>query len=160
MPITWRKTMAIDGSKIDEDHRHLIEIINQFEIDAADGAGTETVTDTLNALRYYAKMHFRREEALQKLVQYPYGDAHHHEHTDLIKSLQKTIDAANSEAEDAAKRSVQQTANLLRSWLLDHILQSDVRMRPFVEAMQTHAARLKNIKDCADHDDIWQLADG
>lgn len=149
--------MVIDGDKIDDDHRHLIEIINQFEYDAEHGSTGESVADALHALRYYTKIHFRREEELQRVSSYPYYDAHKHEHADLMKKLHKVEKEAASSAASLQKQALVDIIQLLRSWLLEHILQSDMRMKPYVEAMQSHAKKLKDINDCGDEDDIWEV---
>jgi hemerythrin len=70
--IRRRATMAIGRGLIDEDHRHLIDIINRFGSHASRGRpDLASAIDVLNALKFYADTHFEREEELHRLVDYP-----------------------------------------------------------------------------------------
>ena len=48
--IHWRKKMSVDGGVIDQDHKHLIEIINQFEKFAERGLTREQGMEILFTL--------------------------------------------------------------------------------------------------------------
>src|SRR6266545_3261240 len=72
LPIRWRREMSVDNGIIDDDHRHLIDIINSFSYHRARGrADLPHAMDCLNALKFYANTHFAREERLQLMVGYP-----------------------------------------------------------------------------------------
>jgi len=62
MTIQWREKMTIDDGVIDQDHRHLIDIINRFENAAKDGLTLSEGLEILFALKFYASTHFKREE--------------------------------------------------------------------------------------------------
>jgi hemerythrin len=47
------------------------------------------------------------------------------------------------------KQMTKEIMALLREWLVGHIIQSDLRMRPYVEAMKPHLTRLRALRDHA-----------
>lgn len=150
MTIQWRKEMTVDESVIDEDHKLLIEIVNTFEMALNRKISPETVDQGLKLLKHYAIEHFRREEELQRAVQYPFLDAHCREHRDLIKRLDSII----AHRKTAATRSdivevAQQIVALVKEWLVYHILQTDLRMRPYVAEMKPHRQKFRALRTAA-----------
>jgi len=92
MTIQWREKMTIDDGVIDQDHKHLIDIINRFEKTAQDGLTLNEGLEILFALKFYASTHFKREEQLQRLIDFPFFEAHKREHEELIEKLTEIID--------------------------------------------------------------------
>jgi len=146
--ITWRDKMSIDDDGvIDQDHKHLIDIINRFERMASDGLDRHEATEILYALKFYSETHFGREEQLQSMINYPDLRDHHEEHRELIKTLDDVV-AHLMESEDEVLAQVhRETAELLHDWLVGHILHSDLKMRRYVELMQKHADQFGALKD-------------
>jgi hemerythrin len=146
--IRWRPGMVVDGGIIDDDHRHLIDIINSYSYHRARGrAALPQAIDCLNALKFYAESHFVREERLQQLVSYPDHSRQHAEHRELMASLdgmiwraERTLTAAD------AIGLVEDLGTLLRRWLLNHIITLDLRMKPYAAAINSHAADLPPLK--------------
>lgn len=147
MPIEWREKMSIDDGVIDQDHKHLIDIINRFEDIAADGLDSAEAHEILYALKFYAATHFTREEQVQKLIMYPYRDAHEKEHRDLIKALDDLIEGVRQGEYDDDKTSRLRLGQLLHDWLINHIFGSDLRMTPFIEGFKEGALGLGALKD-------------
>lgn len=160
MSIQWRDEMSIDEGVIDHDHQILIEIINEFCAAKVDHEELPRLERILIKLERYASTHFNREEGLQRVVQYAYLDAHHHEHADLIRrlanirselgALHAGLERQSPEAAQVptgapateAARAHAEVAQFLHHWLVDHIIQSDLRMKPYVARMAKHARRL------------------
>lgn len=160
MQIQWREEMSIDGGLIDGDHRHLISIMNEFCAASPTEDSRDRLLSILDRLNIYTTIHFRREEQLQRAVHYPYIDAHHHEHGDLLRDLYSiheglTASVAAPPAEDASPddndpaatptpptvdpgaivEAHRKVAEFLHHWLIDHIIKSDLRMKPFAKRM-------------------------
>lgn len=168
MRIQWREEMAIDHGLIDNDHKYLISIMNEF----CDSDPLEQTPDhllnILSKLNTYTTIHFRREEALQRAVHYSFIDAHHHEHGDLLRALYSIhhglfsfdtqaaevpedtvlIPGAPDPATPAGRvvRAHRKVAEFLRHWLIDHIIKSDLRMKPYAEAMLPMARGMKPLR--------------
>ena len=143
MLIFWRDQMSVDGGLIDDDHRALIAIINEFAAAPVTPAGIPVLVRILGKLHRYTKTHFEREETLQKAVNYPFHDAHRHAHKDLIRQLSEVRAELKDKAaayDIAAMHS--RLENFLHHWVIDHIIEADLRMKPYTKAMRAHASKL------------------
>jgi hemerythrin len=146
MLIVWREQMSVDSGLIDEDHRSLIGIINEFAAAEAGPKAVPALARILTKLDHYTKTHFEREEGLQRAVDYPFRDAHRNAHKDLIRQLSEL--RARLKAEFAAKNADEiraihaGMADFLHHWLIDHIIETDLRMKPYTKDMRTHARKL------------------
>jgi hemerythrin len=138
MSVAWREAMNTGDPTIDADHRHLVDLINTFEAALA-GASIDhkRIARVLLGLVEYTGEHFKREEEIQLLVRYPYHESHRHSHRDVLKKLSAIV-AEYVKAPDGPDRDamVRGLGNFLREWLVDHIIQSDLRMKPYVLQMQ------------------------
>jgi hemerythrin len=167
MSIQWREEMAIDHGPIDQDHRTLIAIINEFCDTAPTAATVSRLQAILDKLSRYTAVHFRREEGLQTEAEYPYADAQHHEHMELIRRLatiREQLAKLTGAPDDSTgvSRADQPTATstpnkpvgdiaavhadveaFVHDWLIDHIIRSDLRMKPYVAKMAQYAQQLK-----------------
>lgn len=152
MAIVWRDEMSIDGGIIDQDHRTLIAIINEFFAIREDLREFSELSKLLGKLHIYTEVHFGREETLQRAAHYPYNEAHHHEHETLLRELAKVNTELNGYAPAEPDAPVapetlhafhEHVAQFLRHWLVDHIIKSDLRMKPFAAEMKGHARTLK-----------------
>jgi hemerythrin len=145
--VRWRPSMAIDGGLIDEDHRHLIDIVNRYDDALArGGSGLADAADILQALKFYADTHLEREEWLQRLVGFPGRQAHHDGHRELMARLDGIMIRTVSATASSSAEVVRDLRQLLRGWLLQHILTEDLPMKRYGPLMQRHAARLPDLK--------------
>ncbi len=170
MAIQWRDEMAVDHDIIDDDHQTLIKIINMFCAATPNSANHSELRAIFDKLDHYSKVHFSREETLQRAAQYPYHEAHHHEHVDLIHTLAdfgKQLDglasvpsnpmceaqAGEQEKSPEPEKPMKNVAVIhaeievfLHHWLVDHIIKSDLRMKPYAAQMAPHALRMEPLK--------------
>ncbi len=148
MPILWRKEMSVDASTIDDDHKLLIDLINSFEAVINQNPTIAALDRHLLQLRHYSIEHFKREEALQRAVHYPFYQAHAREHSDLVNRLE-TIIAHRTAARSGRDLTVvsREILALLKEWLVEHILRTDLRMRPYVAQMKAHQRKMAALTD-------------
>ncbi|MCP5368475.1 MAG: hemerythrin family protein [Hyphomicrobiales bacterium] len=139
MAIEWREQLSIDNGVIDADHRHLIDIVNRFEALSESFDDVSQALEILMSMRLYTKIHFEREEHLQRVSGYRFADAHRREHADLIRQLETVVARAQDCDLRDLPRLSRETALLLRDWLVGHIIKSDLRMKPYVAAMDETA---------------------
>jgi hemerythrin-like metal-binding protein len=85
--IIWREAMSIDGGVIDRDHKALIAIINEFGDTLPFVGATDHLCNILFKLDKYANTHFRREEYLQKSMNFPEYEYHRLKHIRMIDTL-------------------------------------------------------------------------
>lgn len=145
--IAWREQMSVDGGIIDSDHRHLIEIINTFESRAAGKASAEDLIEILYALKFYAATHFKREETLQRLTHYPYHERHCGEHKDLVARLESIIAETREAMAGDPRKAVAETSELLKSWLVDHVIGSDLKMSTYIHAARKTGEEMELLGD-------------
>jgi hemerythrin len=146
MTILWREGLTVDYGPIDEDHHTLIAIINQFETVKPGPDAAAGLEDVIGELERYGAAHFAREEKLQRLVGFPLAVEHGRQHGHLMRSLgEARVDLVRvgSAAELAAFRA--RMSGFLHDWLVDHIIKTDLLMRPYVKAMAPFAEQLGNL---------------
>lgn len=133
MTIEWRDKLSVGDPGIDADHKALIRLINDFESRSAQSLDRRTLSDTLKGLLDYAKEHFGREERLQARINYPFYDLHCHEHKRLIREVEQFARHYMTDPsvviDEEAKASMD---TFLRAWLIDHIIEQDLKMRAFL----------------------------
>ncbi len=132
------KSLKIDGGVIDEDHRALIGLIIDFIMAENNGATPQQLADIIKALHKYSDIHFQREEKLQLAVGFPYHDAHKKRHADLLKELHS---AGAEVLNGLSKRAHGAFSAFLRSWLIDHVMERDTMMLPYVNEMRNIRSR-------------------
>jgi hemerythrin len=131
MPILWRSAMSVGNERIDADHRYLMCLINTVELSLRVGDDADTLNLALDQLSQYTLDHFAREERIQIGMRYVHHDEHKGLHRDLVfslESLRTRIRAAASAQERQA--NADELTQLLRQWLLRHILTEDMKMKP------------------------------
>ena len=129
--IKWREALAIDHGPIDRDHKQLIAIVNEFYVAAEQGAGRPVLVAALRRLTRYTREHFAREEALQARIGYGDRAAHAKEHGRILDRLQGIVVAMENQPLEATR---QQTMDLVRHWIVDHVIGHDLHLRPAIDA--------------------------
>ncbi len=156
MSIFWSNDMVIDGGLIDEDHRQLLEIINRFEATATRGTILSSVEDTLKSLHEYAEVHFRREEELQREIKFPHAASHRREHERLEKILEDVIHEATQLGREERRKTIVDTVDLLRDWLMEHILKSDMEMKPYFDRMKKDGTAISDLPGEQGQEEGWE----
>jgi hemerythrin len=130
MVFVWTAELRIDDGVIDDDHRFLISVVNDFERDGA-GDAEHSVFEALARLRGYAAIHFRREEWLQAEAGYPGQARHATQHRAMTRTLHGLCARAvrlRAMGRMAPARAAVST--FLGRWLTRHIIASDLMMAP------------------------------
>lgn len=145
MSIAWREAMNVGDPTIDADHKHLVDLINTFEAALAGPTiDHKRIAAVLLGLVDYTGEHFQREEEIQRTIHYPYCDCHRRSHRDVLKKLQIIISEYSRTAAGAARdKMVRDLAGFLKEWLVDHIIQSDLRMKPYILQHQAEKAQAR-----------------
>jgi hemerythrin len=119
--ITWSDDYVTGIDSIDEQHRHLVEIVNRFDEASRRGRGTRVMRDILNDLLGYTQEHFAHEESLMAAAGYP-GLA---KHQALHRQLLQKVERCQYEFEQEGHRVTGAVRDLLRYWVESHLLQED-----------------------------------
>lgn len=140
MPIQWRKQMSVGNLILDLDHRYLLSLINQVEYALRHPEERETLNMAFEQLQEYAKEHFAREEHLQLRIQHRGYMQHKLAHQALLVRLaaisKRILDESDIERIREQRSEITQ---LLRDWLLDHVLKEDMKMKPELENLPSNS---------------------
>lgn len=146
-PIKWNDKLSVDHGLIDKDHHFLIKIINNFREQVGHFNSSDEAMEILKALKFYSKKHFGREEELQRVAKFPYREAHHNEHMHLIMKLEKLMEETQDASGDYLNTVMgEKIGEFLHDWLIDHVLYSDLRMKPHVEHMKELSKKLGELE--------------
>ncbi len=124
----WEDIYSVNVQIVDEQHKHLIELINDlYRALLSDNPG-DTLEDILDRMLLYATYHFQDEEALLAKYNYPRLESHKLKHEAYVE---KTLEYLEKFRAGELKPSVE-IARYLKKWLKDHIMGSDKEFTSFL----------------------------
>jgi hemerythrin len=130
MALVWREQMQIGHPAIDDDHKYLIDVINEFIARAEHGDRRCEFDDIFTKLAHYTRLHFEREERLQLASRYAGYREHKLAHSQLLIRLKNLHHNFSKEPNPAVRlRMVPELTQFLRTWLIDHILDEDRKLK-------------------------------
>lgn len=106
---------------LDGEHRLQLDLLTAFRNAVAEGRSPAEVDELLDRLIDYTQVHFRSEQTLMRLYQYPHYAQHTNDHDDTIESLQ-AIRRTHMRGEDALAVGA---AERLAESLTRHIVTAD-----------------------------------
>ena len=122
--ITWSNMLSTGIGEQDNQHKKLIDLINQLNDAMQAGKGTDVMGKILVELVNYTVSHFGYEEKLMGQHSYEDSPAHKAEHAKFVQTVgdfKKKFDSGS------AVISVE-IMNFLRDWLTNHIMKTDKKM--------------------------------
>jgi hemerythrin len=132
--LTWKESYSVGIAVLDEDHKRLLNLINQLQTAAHYHTSDSYEQEAFDALVDYTRNHFQREEELMKQHGFPGLDAHHLQHQEMIAEMGKQV-AAYQKDRDA---TIEGTIRYLQNWLLNHINGTDKEYSEFLNAKGVH----------------------
>ena len=127
--VAWDERMATGIRSIDTDHRTLVDIVNAMHDALHKNQGRRQVESTLDALSHYVDEHFTREEHFMEQAGYPGLEDHVRQHRKLSTAVHELRDHYHKDP-DAVKPG--EVLDLLKSWLVDHIMGADKEYIPYL----------------------------
>lgn len=120
--IRWDdNTYSIGIDEIDDQHKNLVELINQLNEASLTGKTEIEIGDTIRKMYYYTDYHFETEENYFRKFNYPETTTHLKEHKLFLKKVLQF----RREYEDGGELIFDEVFSFLKNWLLNHILVSD-----------------------------------
>lgn len=126
--LTWSDKFSVQVRQFDEEHKQLMNLINQLHDAMKAGQGKQVIGDVLNGLIEYTRKHFAAEDRIMKAQGYPGYENHKKEHNQLTMTV---MDFQKGFAEGSAILS-QTVMTFLRDWLTNHIQGVDKEYGPFL----------------------------
>ncbi len=128
--IDWSDELEVGIQTIDEEHRQLVQIINDLHVAMLEHRDKAFMSRVFAELVERTKAHFATEEALFQEHGYPAEASHRDEHRHLAErviELREEFDAGNTAVTLEVMR-------FLRDWLIKHIVTADREFCPFFAA--------------------------
>jgi len=121
MLFQWGEKFFLKISSIDEQHKKLVELINQLHDAMSSGSAKDVMGKIIDELSSYTKTHFTYEEKLLTQTGYPALAKQKQEHEEFVKKVQ-----GYQADHKAGKLSISlNTMMFLKEWLSNHILVLD-----------------------------------
>ena len=126
--ITWSDEFSVGNRTLDAQHKTIIGVVNGLIDNPQATVESELLSDALTTLTKYAVEHFREEERLMAMCEYPGIEEHKNKHQDFGQKIAKCCVAATIHV-----RAVPwELLTYLRDWWTSHILQDDAKYKPFL----------------------------
>lgn len=131
------ETYSTGVSSIDEEHKELMDLINQMHERLCAPVSADDVRKMLQRLAACAAAHFAHEERQFAKIGYPDAVLHtrKHEHFTMVLSCFQ-----NGTDRTGRPVSFEDQLDFLRDWLLDHIANEDQQVVDYLGARRATAA--------------------
>ena len=87
--INWTEEFATGIDSIDEQHRHLVDLVNKFEEASRRGKGSRVMSEILKDLVGYTQEHFAHEEKIMEKCDFPGSKQHMARHRQLLQKVER-----------------------------------------------------------------------
>jgi hemerythrin len=129
---TWDKSLEIGNQQIDDQHKQLIEALNNFLRARDEKRSNDELKKSLNFLNDYTIKHFFEEEQLQRKYGYPDYENHKNLHAGLKKvvrdlQVQLLMKGPSESLFDDVKTRV-------GDWLVAHIKTQDTQIAVYLKS--------------------------
>lgn len=128
MTIEWKSNLSVGDRQIDDDHKRLFQIINDYE-KAIKLKNIQELKRVFEDLVSYADEHFAREEKIMFKKNYPFAEAHVRHHADLREELKSFHQGLVVEK----KFKPAEASAFLKTWLIDHIIAEDLSFKKHLD---------------------------
>ena len=132
--IVWDDSYSVGVKEIDNQHKKLVDLINQLHEAMKAGQGSKEAPVILKGLVDYTNFHFKYEEKLMKDNAYPgllNQEKQHKNFVDKINGFQ--TDMATSKLTIGVKIN-----EFLKDWLINHISDEDKKYSKFFNDKGIH----------------------
>ena len=126
--IKWKDEYNVGIDSIDQQHRKLVNLINQLQTAVDYSTGEEFEREALDELVDYTLTHFGYEEGLMEKYGYPEFEPHKAQHKEMIAKVEVVL----AEYEQDHDRAMDHAVTFLKHWLINHINGTDKRYSSYL----------------------------
>jgi len=134
-PLVWNESYVTGVVEIDEQHRILVNTLNEANARLAENSTPEFLEQITRDLLSYALYHFETEESLMK--DYGYEDADGSAaalHLEQHRAFSAKVVAVREGLKCGTLISREDLLSFLNNWLVNHILHTDKKLGAFIVA--------------------------
>jgi len=128
----WSDNYLLGIGVIDEQHKGFFDASQKLYDDMVNVRGEESVEETVEFLRQYARTHFQTEEGFMQQHGYPGLEAHKQLHIDFLEGLDHLSE--DLQVFGPSQHLAERALEISRDWLLDHILEEDTQYAKYVSS--------------------------
>lgn len=127
--IKWRDSYGTGVLSMDNQHRKIIDLINELYKKIRKEESYSSVEDVLAEMMKYAEEHLQAEEKLLKTNDFPDNDEHMSKH----QSYRQRLTALMAESKNDPDAAVKSTYAFLRQWWMGHIVEEDKKYGEYLK---------------------------
>jgi hemerythrin len=124
----WTDDLSVNIASIDDQHKKLIDLINDFYDSFKSGQSKEKLVELISGLKEYTVYHFTTEEGL--LLKNGYSDFENHKKQHVI--FEDKVNDFLSRIESGKLVVSVEVTNFLKDWLSNHIKKTDKEYSSFL----------------------------
>jgi hemerythrin-like metal-binding protein len=128
--VAWDDSLSVGIDAIDEQHRYLVDLVNDLYEVVSKKSGAREVARLIKATDAYAKVHFRAEEQMMQHHGYQGLDQQVQQH----HAFEAKIREFYEELHDNPLVAQFDVLSYLRDWLIRHIRVEDTKLRALITA--------------------------
>lgn len=131
MGFTWTSSLMTGIDQVDQEHKQLIEQVENLYEAMSKGQGDARIREILNFLEKYTVEHFRNEERLYQKHGYPDLNRHKEIHAQFIEDFgQLKQEFLSNQSDHSLAIKVNKLA---MSWLTNHIGKEDKQACQYIK---------------------------
>jgi hemerythrin len=125
----WEDELSVSIKSIDDQHKRLIVLINQFYENIKTSSNKELISNLISGMKNYTVFHFKTEEKFLKQFNYPNFEEHKKEHEKFLEKVN-----ALEERFRAGKLILSfEITDFLKKWIRNHIMETDSQYSAFLK---------------------------
>ena len=126
-----RVPFSLGFPSLDQDHECFHLILDDLQEAIRKGQGEPFLGHLLERVQNYAQAHFRREELMMELVDYPNLPQHAAAHAALLQDVL----ALRERHRHGEPNLAQETLTFIQHWLREHLGKEDLALVPFLKSL-------------------------
>ncbi|BAN33872.1 hemerythrin-like metal-binding protein [Sulfuricella denitrificans skB26] len=141
--VPWKKEYSVNDPELDEQHKLLIQMINDLHGVIVKKHDPGTVCEVLARLIHYTRTHFEEEEALMRNSDFPGYEAHKARHEQFINEVEALKRRAKM-SHGSEQLVGMEMLFKLKDWLVDHIVVMDMDYSRHVQSRSAVRGTVKS----------------
>lgn len=126
--LEWSDALSVCIPEIDAEHRHFIQLVNDFNEAVTTRMSLEVIKDRLQAILEDAAAHFAHEEVLFRKWGYPAAGVHAQRHAQITLALR---DILQHSEHGGVEYEWIEAGLAIKQILIEHILTEDMQYRDY-----------------------------
>lgn len=142
----WTKELSVGNAVIDDEHRNLITMINGMET-LIKGRDSFALPQAFEQLEHWLCIHFANEANIAQAANYDFTQ-HKLAEQNLQNEIRHLKDELAAKDGKCSKDEIRRYSAYLKNWLIKHIIDADMLMKPVLQNLPYDFLPEKSIYKC------------